>query len=154
MRTVVPTVMDHTAKVKHDGVIHELHLPNVEVPRCQTCGATYPTEALDDQVSDALRAQLRLLSPKEIQKGIKHVGLKQHVIADRLGVAPETLSRWATGASIQSRAMDNLLRLYFGLPEAREMLRGENQDPHLGDVPAPLPHAKVPLCGTSWGRGE
>ena len=37
-RTVVPTVIDYTAKVKHDGVIHELHLPAIEVPRCQTCG--------------------------------------------------------------------------------------------------------------------
>jgi hypothetical protein len=41
-RTVVPAVIDHTAKVRHDGLIYELHLPNIEVPRCQTCGATYP----------------------------------------------------------------------------------------------------------------
>ena len=26
---MVPTVIDHTAKVKHDGLIYELHLPNI-----------------------------------------------------------------------------------------------------------------------------
>src|SRR5262249_5932204 len=52
--------------------------------------------------------------------------------AERLGVAPETISRWVNGALIQSRAMDNLLRLFFALPEVRDVLRGASQDPQLG----------------------
>ncbi len=32
-------------------------------------------------------------------------------LAERLGVAPETISRWVNGALIQSRAMDNFLRV-------------------------------------------
>ncbi len=53
--TVVPTVIDYTIEVKQDGVIHELHLPGIEVPRCQTCGELIVTTAVDELVNDALR---------------------------------------------------------------------------------------------------
>src|SRR5207237_10671071 len=43
---VVPTVMEYTAKVKHDGVVYEFHFPAFEVPRCQTCCETYTTTAV------------------------------------------------------------------------------------------------------------
>jgi putative zinc finger/helix-turn-helix YgiT family protein len=131
-RTVVPTVIDYTAKVKQDGVVHELHLPGIEVPRCQTCGALTITTAVDELVNDALRSHLRLLTPAQVRKGIEKLGLKQQEFAERLGVAAETISRWVTGALIQSRAMDNLLRVYFGIPEVRVALRGADQDPSLG----------------------
>jgi putative zinc finger/helix-turn-helix YgiT family protein len=130
--TVVPTVIDYTAKVKHDGVIHELHLPALEVPRCQTCGETIITTAVDERINDALRSRLRLLTPAQLRKGIAKLGLKQQGLAERLGVAPETISRWVNGALIQSRAMDNLLRLFFALPAVRDVLRGPAQDPELG----------------------
>jgi len=124
--------MDYTAKVKHDGVVYELHLPSLEVPRCQTCGETYTTTAVDEQVSDALRSRLHLLTPAQIRKGIDKLGLKPQELAERLGVSPETISRWVSGALIQSKAMDNLLRLFFALPEVRDVLRGASQDPLLG----------------------
>ncbi len=72
-----------------------------------------------------------------MRKSIEQLGLKQQELAQRLGVAAETISRWVTGAVIQSRAMDNLMRLFFALPEVRNVLRGTSQDPHLGipDLP-------------------
>ena len=124
--------MDYTARVKHDGVVYELHLPSLEVPRCQTCGETYSTDAIDEKVSDSLRERLRFLTPAQIRKGIEQLGLKQQELAERLGVAPETISRWVNGALIQSRAMDNLLRLYFAFPEVRQALRGPSQARNLG----------------------
>jgi putative zinc finger/helix-turn-helix YgiT family protein len=130
--TVVPTVIEYTAKVKQDGVIHELHFPAIEVPRCQTCGETFITTAVDEQINDALRAKLRLLTPGQIRSGIEKLGLQQQEFAERLGVAAETISRWVNGALIQSRAMDNLLRLFFALPEVRDVLKGASQDPQLG----------------------
>jgi len=132
--TVVPTVIDYTAKVKQDGVLHELYLPQLEVPRCQTCGETIITSAVDERINDALRAHLRLLTPAQMRKGIEKLGLKQQELAERIGVAPETISRWVNGALIQSRAMDNLLRVYFAIPEVRTVLRGAEQDPNLGIV--------------------
>jgi len=124
--------MDYTAKVKQDGVVHELYLPAVEIPRCQTCGETYSTTAVDEQISDALRSRLRLLTPAQIRQGIEKLSLKQQELAERLGVAAETISRWVNGALIQSRAMDNFLRVYFAVPEVRAVLQGTGQDPNLG----------------------
>ncbi len=135
--TVVPTVIDYTAKVKQDGVIHELYLPAIEVPRCKICGETVITTAVDERINDALRSRLRLLTPVQMRKGIEKLGLNQKELAERLGVAAETISRWVNGALIQSRAMDNLLRVYFALPEVRQVLRGASQDPQLGTEVSP-----------------
>jgi putative zinc finger/helix-turn-helix YgiT family protein len=126
--------MDFTTDVKHDGVVHRIHLPGLEVPRCQTCGETIITNAVDEQINDALRRHLRLLTPSQMRQGVKALGLSQQELAERLGVAKETISRWVNGALIQSRAMDNLLRIYFALPEVRAALLGRDQDPQLGVI--------------------
>jgi DNA-binding transcriptional regulator YiaG len=131
-RTVVPTVMDYTAKIKHDGIIHELLIPALEVPRCQACGETYSTNAIDELINDTLRAHLRFLTPAQIRTGIERLGLKPAQLAERLGLPQETISGWMNGDLIQPRAMDNLLRLYFALPEVRNVLSGASQDPALG----------------------
>jgi putative zinc finger/helix-turn-helix YgiT family protein len=129
--------MDFTTDVKHDGVVHRIHLPGLEVPRCQSCGETIITNAVDEQINNALRRHLRLLTPSQMRQGVKALGLSQQELAERLGVAKETISRWVNGALIQSRAMDNYLRVYFAVPEARAVLRGEEQDPCLGVTAAP-----------------
>src|SRR5438552_17888316 len=77
-RTVVPTVVDFTAKVKHDGVIHELHLPQIEVPQCQTCGSQVVTPEVDERVNDALRSKLHLLPPAQILANIMKLGMTHH----------------------------------------------------------------------------
>jgi putative zinc finger/helix-turn-helix YgiT family protein len=127
-------VTAYDAEVKHDGAVHRLHLPALEVPRCQTCGELVFTSAADEQINGALRAHLHLLTPAQIRQGIKALGLNQQELAQRLGVAKETISRWVNGALIQSRAMDNLLRVYFAFPQVRAALRGAGQDPELGTV--------------------
>ncbi len=131
-RTVVPTVIDYTAKVKHDGVIHELHLPKIEVPRCQTCGNLVVTTEVDERVNDALRSKLHLLAPQQIRANIEKLGLSQQELAEWLDVAPETVSRWMTGALIQSSRMNKRFRMFFAFPEAREMLRRLDENPQLG----------------------
>jgi DNA-binding transcriptional regulator YiaG len=82
--------------------------------------------------NDALRGKLNLLTPPQIQKGIERLGLQHQQLAERLGVSQDTVSSWVRGVLIQSRAMDNLLRVYFAFPEVREALRGSHQDPNLG----------------------
>ena len=132
LKEVRPSVAPYAAEVKHDGRVHEVAIDRLEIPTCQSCGEKVFSKHVDDQISQALRRQLRLLSPNEIRSALRTLGMSQKELARRLGVAEATLSRWATGTVIQSRAMDNLLRVYFALPEVRNALTGEQQSSGLG----------------------
>ena len=129
---VHPVVIRYTARVKHDGTEYTIEIPALEVPKCQSCGELVISNGADEQIREALRRHLRLLSPFQIKAGRKALALKQDELADRLGVAAETISRWENGALIQSRSMDNLPRVYFAIPQVRDVLAGEAQDPTLG----------------------
>jgi len=91
------------------------------------------TEKVDAQIQAALRSHLQLLAPPEIREALARVGMTQKEAAQRLGIAEATLSRWLNETQIQSRAMDNLLRVFFAFPRVRKALNGELQ--HIaGDV--------------------
>jgi putative zinc finger/helix-turn-helix YgiT family protein len=122
-KEVFPQATDYTTTVKHDGRSYTVHIPDLEIPTCRKCGEQLFTVGIDDRVVAALRAQVGLLTPEEIQQHRGQLEMTQQEIADQLGVAKETISRWETGGMIQSRAMDNLLRLFFESEEARQLLR-------------------------------
>jgi putative zinc finger/helix-turn-helix YgiT family protein len=124
--------MTYATDVKHDGQSYHIELPALRIPKCRACGTLVFSNSVDDQISQALRAQVRLLTPEQIRDGREALGLKGKELAERLGVAAETISRWENGGLIQSRAMDNFLRVYFAVPEARTVLRGAEQGPDLG----------------------
>lgn len=131
-KEVYAAVIHHTAEVNYDGRLYAVEVPKLEAARCRSCGETVFDDCADEQISDALRGQLHLLGPTEIRGALRELGLTQRELASRLGVAEATMSRWCTGALIQSRAMDNLLRAYFIIPQVRALLTGVQQDPDLG----------------------
>jgi DNA-binding transcriptional regulator YiaG len=115
-------VVPYVAHKSHDGRIHTLRIPRLHVLGCGRCGELLFDLDADAQISAALRDKLRLLAPDEIRRRIESLGLTQKAFAARLGIAPETLSRWVSGALIQTRAMDNLMRVVFDVPRVREVL--------------------------------
>ena len=123
---------NYAAEVRHDGRLHTFTIPDLELPVCQACGERVFTEKVDAQVNDALRTHLNLLTPAQIRDAIKRVGMSQKDLAKCLGIAEATLSRWLSETQIQSRSMDNLLRVFFGFPEVRVALCGDSQVPQLG----------------------
>lgn len=137
-RTVAPRKIDLSIDVRYDGGLHTIRLKRLPVPVCSACQERVFTSEADDAVRIAMREQLRLLRPEQIQAAIRQLGLTQKELAARLGVAEETISRWTTGSILQTRAMDNLLRAYFALPQVRAALIGPSQDPSFGaSVTAP-----------------
>jgi HTH-type transcriptional regulator/antitoxin MqsA len=125
-------VTPYTANVTHDGCEYAIDIPALAVPKCQTCGELVISNDVEEQIRAALRRHLHLLSPSQILAGRRTLALKEDELANRLGVAAGTISRWENGNLIQSRSMDNLLRVYFAIPEVRDVLSGAGQDPALG----------------------
>ncbi|MFH0982241.1 MAG: type II TA system antitoxin MqsA family protein [Planctomycetota bacterium] len=119
---VWPTPTEYTTRVKHDGRLHEVTLPGLLVPKCSACSELVLSNDTDEQISRALRDKLGLLQPEEIRRKREKLGLTQKTLAERIGVAPETISRWESGLLIQSRAMTTLLSIFFDFPDVRVAL--------------------------------
>jgi len=130
------TTIHYTASAKKDGVVHTFEIPEFIINRCRVCETLLFSNYSNQQISQALQAHLRtvVLQPEQIRNARQELGLSEGQLAAKLGVAEELISRWETEAITPPRAMDNLLRLYFGIPAVREALKGTEQDPHFGTV--------------------
>lgn len=129
---VRPARVNYDAEVKYDGRLVAFTVEDLGLPVCGACGAKLFTLEVDDQINAALRSHLHLLSPEEIRAGLSRLGMTQKAVADSLGIAEATLSRWLNEFQLQSRAMDNLMRVFFAFPEVRSALASEKPDPSLG----------------------
>jgi len=130
--TVMPTDIAYDAEVKHDGRLHRFRISSLTIDKCGRCGEEYFTNRTDEQIAAALREFLGLLQPQDIRRRLDELGLTQRSFAERLGVAPETVSRWLNGLSIQTRAMDNLMRVFFGFESVRNVLTADGPARTLG----------------------
>ena len=133
-KEVCPRARSYTSKVGYDGRVYEVTVPRLKVPCCRACGEMVFSVVEDAEISAALRKKLRLLTPAQIRAARIQLKLHQRELAVRLGVAEATVSRWESDRLIQSRAMDNLLRLFFGLKQVRSVLSGKRQNPRFGTL--------------------
>ena len=118
----------YSTRIEHDGATYDLVIRDFEAPRCEPCGEVQLTATADAQIRAALRKVVSLLSAEEIRRNRQELGLTQKALAEHLGAAEATISRWETGSLIQSKAMDNLLRVYFAFPQVRAALMGGSQE--------------------------
>ncbi len=121
-RAVERRVLDYTAEFEHDGRPYQFVVPGLEVLQCGRCKAIVLDDEANRRVTEAFRAHAGLLTPEQIRAHRKGLHLSQEQLAACLKVANSTVSRWETGAQIQQRAMDTLLRTFFQVPEARRFL--------------------------------
>ena len=111
-------------------------MPDLLVPKCRSCGKLLFDPAANERITDALREQLGLLKPLQIRSGRELLGFTQEELAANLRIAPTAISRWEAGAQIQERALDLLMRLFFGLAEVRTAISNEGSARTLGEVAA------------------
>ncbi len=127
-------VVSYPVKVEYDGRVYEFQVDGLKTPRCENCGQVFPDAEANQQISKAFRFHAKLLTPQAIRSGRDALGMTQRELAALLGVAEATLSRWETGAQIQQRSLDKLLRLCFGCPQVRDSLASEEVMASLGTV--------------------
>jgi DNA-binding transcriptional regulator YiaG len=137
------TDVPYTTKLEHDGRKYNISVADFPVLQCERCGAIVLEDSANERLDEALRAAADILKPAEIRQNREALGLTRQQLADLLRISMFTLTRWETGAQIQQRAMDTLLRLFFQSGEARRILGapGEMAAEGLGSaeqlVPAP-----------------
>jgi hypothetical protein len=135
--SVVSRRIDYQDTVRFDDRLVSYLARDIEIPICENCGEKVFTEKVDAQLCEAMQRHLHLLTPDQIREGINKLGLSRKEVADRLGIGEDLLWRWAHGFSIQSRAMDNLLRLFFQFPEVRMALSAPAIETSLAMIPTP-----------------
>lgn len=111
-------------------------LREVEVLRCPKCGESEVVIPKPNQLGDLLARHLiekhdRLVGA-EVRFLRVHLGLISAELARRMGVSPETVSRWENGKDTMGPVADRLLRLMVAGDMPRERLAG------IGDDPKPL----------------
>ena len=73
---VQPATIPYDAKVKHDGRLYAFRIPALQVNKCAACGEVLFSNVTDDQISQALREHLTLLSPQQIREALRTLGVE------------------------------------------------------------------------------
>ncbi len=105
----------------------DLTIIGVEHWVCDACGemefSSDDLDALDRAEGEAYRQVYGLMQPAEIRSLRKRLNLTQVQFESAMGVASPTVSRWETGAVVQTKVADNLMRMMAEYPEvAMDML--------------------------------
>lgn len=72
--------------------------------------------------------QIKLLAPEQIRDCRVQAELTQQELAEALGVPEATVMSWEDGVQMQTRSLDNLLRVFFGMPHLRQVLITQQVD--------------------------
>ena len=123
-RQVFPAEIEYRTTIVLDRHTHEVAVSGLPVRQCRACQEVYFGNRADRAIDEALRRAAGLLTAAEITDARRAIGVEsQRELADLIGVAPASLSRWMKGHVVQGRLADTVLRVFFGVPEARTFLR-------------------------------
>ncbi|HOO56567.1 MAG TPA: type II toxin-antitoxin system MqsA family antitoxin [bacterium] len=100
-----------------DALEFETIIPDSDWEECPSCKEILLSKELDRQIENWQYTREGLLTPDELKQIRKEFGLSQVEIAKYLGVGEKSYTRWENRLSIQSKAMDNLIRLFYDDPE-------------------------------------
>ena len=115
--------IDYRTEIKLDRRRVEVHVPDLPIEQCGSCREQFFGNSANQMIDESLRQGAGLLTATQMQEARKELGVEtQQELAELIGVAPESLSRWMKGHVIQSRLADTMLRVFFAVPEARSFL--------------------------------
>jgi DNA-binding transcriptional regulator YiaG len=121
-QAVYEATVDYTMPMHHEWREYTIKIDGLKTPKCAKCGqVTLDTEALGVLYAE-LRRQANILTPEQIHDYRVQNHMTQQELAAAAGVQGASVAGWESGSEIQQRSTDYLLRLFFGLPQVREIL--------------------------------
>ncbi len=112
---------DHENYHYTESGLDDVYVDGVTTFECVSCGARstrfVAIEKLHTAIADAIVARPDRLEAKEIKFLRKHLGYSNKDFAKRMGVTPETSSRWTSGELGMNGSAEVLLRLLVRLGE-------------------------------------
>jgi DNA-binding transcriptional regulator YiaG len=110
---VYPETTNYRTAFKYEGQLHEFEAPNVTLNKCRDCGGTILPNTALDQITEAFRRHVNLLTAEEIRGGLAKLQLSQKDFAERIGAAPKSVSDWLANLRFQPRSLDRMMRSFF-----------------------------------------
>jgi HTH-type transcriptional regulator/antitoxin MqsA len=108
--------------IGRDGIERILEVPEVPQLVCDVCHEVILDDVAVRKIEEAQRSAVGLLTGDEIRDLRAQFGKNQVQMSKLLGVGEKTYCRWESGASVQTVAFDNYLRIVRSLPEAAWIL--------------------------------
>ena len=103
------------------------NLPHLHCPKCrERVFSLTVARQLERRGVERYRAKHDLLSAEDMRAISHQLGLTQVELAHLLRLGTNTISRWESGRTAQTGAMDVLLRLIRDLPGSLEYLQGRH----------------------------
>lgn len=106
-------VTERRGEVDYDS-LPGTRLKNVPIRECPECGESYTgipnMEGLDETLAKLVISQSTRLTGDEIRFLRKYLGLSQEDLARKMGVQPESISRWENERANMSEPHERLLR--------------------------------------------
>lgn len=121
-KAVFDGVTDYALDLEFCGRTYPIKIPNLKTPRCRKCGTVLLDTPANEKITAEFMRLAKLLTPDKIRKYREGLGISQKDLASAIGIDEEEVARYESGRQFQQRPVDNMLRLFFGLPEARDLL--------------------------------
>jgi HTH-type transcriptional regulator/antitoxin MqsA len=113
---------------------YTLIISNYKSIACHTCGESIADKESYEKTIVLLRDFHRrtdgFLSSEEIKSIRKSFNMTQDEFSDLLGGGEKAFARYETGKVMQSKPMDNLLRILKEIPEAIDVLKEKTSTKH------------------------
>jgi len=110
-----------------DAFEFSIDVPDSEWEKCSACGEVILSKELDRKLERWQYTREGLLTPEEIKAIREKYGLMQVAMARLLGVGEKNFSRWETGLSMQTKAMDSIIRRFDRCPDEFLKESGESK---------------------------
>lgn len=116
----------------------EITVANDQITACHDCGTTFYTADqstnAERRLIDARKEQEGLLTSSQIKALRNSLDLSQAQLEAALGVGAKTVVRWENGTAVQSKALDDVLRLIQLDPDNLRLLVRVRQQSLRGKV--------------------